>query len=33
MIAKDKRNTYSKFELVLHDWVKMNDEDVTSRFG
>ncbi len=33
MIAKDERNMYSKFELVLHHWVKMNDEDVTSRFG
>jgi hypothetical protein len=33
MIAKDKRNIYSKFELVLHHWVKMNDEDVISRFG
>jgi hypothetical protein len=33
MIAKDERNMYSKFQLVLHNWVKMNDEDVTSRFG
>lgn len=33
MIAKDERNMYSKFQLVLHNRVKMNDEDVTSRFG